>query len=153
MLILGVKIVTKNQKKKRGLKMTVEVEKKALSSYAFEGCVQTVVGAFSTYNPKASKKEVEEYRREVWNWTVDEMNIAVKPMGLKVKVRKNANYFKLPKFAQKLYDTIKKMVCTVECSDGKFLEIGVYIKTPTAKNINYIAYQKGRVLPTKKDKN
>ena len=133
--------------------MTVEVEKKSLASYAFEGCVQTLVGAYSTFNPNATKKQVEEYRAMVEAYTVDEMNEAVNPMGLKVKVRKNANYFKLPKFAQKLYDTIKKMVCTVECSDGKFLEIGVYIKTPTAKNINYIAYQKGRVLPTKKDKN
>ena len=149
-----MEIVIKNKKKKRGLKMTVvKVEKKALASYHFEGCVQTLVGAFSTFNLKATPKEVETYKREVEAYTVDEMNVAVLPMGLKVKVRKNANYFKLPKFAQKLYDTIKKMVCTVECSDGKFLEIGVYIKTPTAKNINYIAYQKGRVLPTKKDKN
>jgi hypothetical protein len=141
-----VEIVIKNKKKKRGLKMTVEVEKKALSSYAFEGCVQTVVGAFSTYNPKASKKEVEEYRREVWNWTVDEMNIAVNPMGLKVKVRKNANYFKLPKFAQKIYDSIKNLICVVECKDGKLLEIGVYIKTPTSKNPKFVPYKKGRSL-------
>jgi hypothetical protein len=141
-----VKIVIKNKKKKRGLKMTVEVEKKSLASYAFEGCVQTLVGAYSTFNPNATKKQVEEYRAMVEAYTVDEMNEAVNPMGLKVKVRKNANYFKLPKFAQKIYDSIKNLVCVVECKDGKLLEIGVYIKTPTSKNPKFVPYKKGRTL-------
>ena len=124
----------------------VKVEKKALASYHFEGCVQTLVGAFSTFNLKATPKEVEAYKREVEAFTIDEMNVAVLPMGLKVKVRKNLNYMKLPKVAQKLYDMIKSNCDVWECKDGTKLEIGVYIKTPTSKKIKYIPYKKGRTL-------
>ena len=57
---------------------------------------------------------------------------------------------KLPKFAQKTYDTIKSVLNglggAVECSDGTLLEIGVYIKTPTSKKVNVIPYKKGRSL-------
>jgi hypothetical protein len=78
------------------------------------------------------------------------MNTAILPMGLKVKVRKNLNYMKLPKFAQKIYDAIKTILSrlggAVECSDGTLLEIGVYIKTPTSKKVNVIPYKKGRML-------
>ena len=123
-----------------------KLEKKSLSSYHFEGCVQTLVGAFSTFNLKATPLEVEAYKREVEAFTIDEMNVAVLPMGLKVKVRKNLNYMKLPKFAQKIYDTIKGMVRVVECKDGQLLEIGVYIKTPTSKRPVVIPYKKGRSL-------
>tara|TARA_R100000656_G_scaffold38124_1_gene32163 strand:+ start:68 stop:499 length:432 start_codon:yes stop_codon:yes gene_type:complete len=131
----------------RGLKMTlVKVDKKKLATYAFEGCVQTLVGAFSTFNLKATPKEVEAYKREVEAFTIDEMNVAVLPMGLKVKVRKNLNYMKLPKVAQKLYDMIKSNCDVWECKDGTKLEIGVYIKTPTSKKIKYIPYKKGRTL-------
>ena len=127
-----------------------KLEKKSLATYHFEGCVQTLVGAFSTFNLKATPKEVEAYKREVEAFTIDEMNIAVLPMGLKVKVRKNLNYMKLPKFAQKIYDSIKAILSrlggAVECSDGTYLEIGVYIKTPTSKKVNVIPYKKGRSL-------
>ena len=127
--------------------MTVKkVDKKKLATYHFEGCVQTLVGAFSTFNLKATPKEVEAYKREVEAFTIDEMNVAVLPMGLKVKVRKNLNYMKLPKVAQKLYDMIKSNCDVWECKDGTKLEIGVYIKTPTAKKIKYIPYKKGRTL-------
>jgi len=123
-----------------------EVVKKGLSSYAFEGCVQTLIGAYSTFNLKATPKQVEAYKREVEAYTIDEMNQAVAIMGLKVKVRKNLNYMKLPKFAQKIYDSIKNVVCIVECKDGTLLEIGVYIKTPTAKKPKVVPYKKGRTL-------
>ena len=127
-----------------------KLEKKSLSSYHFEGCVQTLVGAFSTFNLKATPLEVEAYKREVEAFTIDEMNVAVLPMGLKVKVRKNLNYMKLPKFAQKIYDAIKAILSrlggAVECSDGTYLEIGVYIKTPTSKKVSVIPYKKGRSL-------
>ena len=127
-----------------------KLEKKSLATYHFEGCVTTLVGAFSTFNVKATPKEVEAYKREVEAFTIDEMNVAILPMGLKVKVRKNLNYMKLPKFAQKIYDTIKGVLSrvggAVECSDGTFLEIGVYIKTPTSKKVNVIPYKKGRSL-------
>jgi hypothetical protein len=131
--------------------MTVKkVDKKKLATYHFEGCVQTLVGAFSTFNLKATPKEVEAYKREVEAFTIDEMNVAVLPMGLKVKVRKNLNYMKLPKFAQKIYDSIKAVLSqlggAIECSDGTYLEIGVYIKTPTSKKISVIPYKKGRTL-------
>ena len=127
--------------------MTVKkVDKKKLATYHFEGCVQTLVGAFSTFNLKATPKEVEAYKREVEAFTIDEMNVAVLPMGLKVKVRKNLNYMKLPKVAQKLYDMIKSNCDVWECKDGTKLEIGVYIKTPTSKKIKYIPYKKGRTL-------
>lgn len=121
-----------------------------LASYHFEGCVKTLIGAYSTFNLKATSKEVEAYKREVEAYTIDEMNTAILPMGLKVKVRKNLNYMKLPKFAQKTYDTIKSVLNglggAVECSDGTLLEIGVYIKTPTSKKVNVIPYKKGRTL-------
>ena len=127
-----------------------KLEKKSLATYHFEGCVQTLVGAFSTFNLKATPKEVEAYKREVEAFTIDEMNVAILPMGLKVKVRKNLNYMKLPKFAQKIYDAIKAILSrlggAVECSDGTYLEIGVYIKTPTSKKVNIIPYKKGRSL-------
>ena len=127
-----------------------KLEKKSLATYHFEGCVTTLVGAFSTFNVKATPKEVEAYKREVEAFTIDEMNVAILPMGLKVKVRKNLNYMKLPKFAQKIYDTIKgvlnRLGGAVECSDGTYLEIGVYIKTPTSKKVNVIPYKKGRSL-------
>ena len=126
--------------------MTDKVEKKQLYTHTFEGCVQTLVGGYSTYNVKASKTELEAYKRMVEAYTVDEMNEAVYDLGFKVKVRKNANYFKLPKFAQKIYDTIKGMVRVVECKDGALLEIGVYIKTPTAKNPMVVPYKQGRTL-------
>ena len=127
--------------------MTVKkVDKKKLATYHFEGCVQTLVGAFSTFNLKATPKEVEAYKREVEAFTIDEMNVAVLPMGLKVKVRKNLNYMKLPKVAQKLYDMIKSNCDVWECKDGTKLEIGVYIKTPTSKKVNIIPYKKGRSL-------
>ena len=131
----------------RGLKMTlVKVDKKKLATYHFEGCVQTLVGAFSTFNLKATPLEVEAYKREVEAFTIDEMNVAVLPMGLKVKVRKNLNYMKLPKVAQKLHDMIKSNCDVWECKDGTKLEIGVYIKTPTSKKVKYIPYKKGRTL-------
>ena len=127
--------------------MTVsKVDKKKLATYHFEGCVQTLVGAFSTFNLKATPLEVEAYKREVEAFTIDEMNVAVLPMGLKVKVRKNLNYMKLPKVAQKLHDMIKSNCDVWECKDGTKLEIGVYIKTPTSKKIKYIPYKKGRTL-------
>ena len=132
-----------------------EDNKKKLATYHFEGCVTTLVGAFSTFNVNASKKEVEEYRRMVEAYTIDEMNNAVLPLGLKVKVRKNLNYMKLPKFAQKIYDLIKSYCIVVECSDKTLLEIGVYIKTPTSKKVKVVRYKKGRSLehPNGKDKN
>jgi len=136
--------------KKKGVQMNRKVEKKGLASYAFEGCVQTLIGAFSTFNVNATPKQKEAYKREVEAYTIDEMNTAILPMGLKVKVRKNLNYMKLPKFAQKIYDSIKGALNglggAVECSDGTFLEIGVYIKTPTSKKVNVIPYKKGRTL-------
>ena len=138
-------MVIKPYIKEKGSIMT-EVAKKGLSSYVFEGCVQTLVGAFSTFNLKATPKEVEAYKREVEAFTIDEMNVAVLPMGLKVKVRKNLNYMKLPKVAQKLHDMIKSNCDVWECKDGTKLEIGVYIKTPTSKKIKYIPYKKGRTL-------
>jgi len=135
---------------KKGVQMNRKVEKKGLASYAFEGCVQTLIGAFSTFNVNATPKQVEAYKREVEAYTIDEMNTAIFPMGLKVKVRKNLNYMKLPKFAQKIYDAIKTILSrlggAVECSDGTYLEIGVYIKTPTSKKVNVIPYKKGRTL-------
>ena len=127
-----------------------KLEKKSLATYHFEGCVTTLVGAFSTFNVKATPKEVEAYKREVEAFTIDEMNVAILPMGLKVKFRKNLNYMKLPKFAQKIYDSIKAILSrlggAVECSDGTYLEIGVYIKTPTSKKVSVIPYKKGRSL-------
>ena len=138
-------MVIKPYIKEKGSIMT-EVAKKGLSSYVFEGCVQTLIGAYSTFNLKATPKQVEAYKREVEAYTIDEMNTAILPMGLKVKVRKNLNYMKLPKFAQKIYDSIKNVVCIVECKDGTLLEIGVYIKTPTSKKVSVIPYKKGRSL-------
>ena len=136
--------------KKKGVQMNRKVEKKGLASYAFEGCVQTLIGAFSTFNVNATPKQKEAYKREVEAYTIDEMNTAILPMGLKVKVRKNLNYMKLPKFAQKIYDAIKTILSrlggAVECSDGTLLEIGVYIKTPTSKKVSVIPYKKGRLL-------
>ena len=130
--------------------MTVKkVDKKKLATYHFEGCVTTLVGAFSTFNVKATPKEVEAYKREVEAFTIDEMNVAILPMGLKVKVRKNLNYMKLPKLAQKIYDTIKANCGVWECKDGSKLEIGVYIKTPTSKKVKYLPYKKGRTLDKK----
>ena len=135
--------------------MSDKVEKKQLYTHTFEGCVQTLVGGYSTYNVKASKTELEAYKRMVEAYTVDEMNEAVYDLGFKVKVRKNANYFKLPKFAQKIYDLIKSYCIVVECSDKTLLEIGVYIKTPTSKKVKVVRYKKGRSLehPNGKDKN
>ena len=141
---------------KKGHKMSKKEEsKKSLASYIFEGCVQTLVGGFTTFNVSASKKEVDEYRRMVEAYTIDEMNKAVLPLGLKVKVRKNLNYMKMPKFAQKIYDLIKSYCIVVECSDKTLLEIGVYIKTPTSKKVKVVRYKKGRSLehPNGKDKN
>ena len=126
--------------------MTVKkVDKKKLATYAFEGCVQTLVGAFSTFNLKATPKEVEAYKREVEAFTIDEMNVAVLPMGLKVKVRKNLNYMKLPLEAQKKVDEVDKAIGddnTYECSDGTLLEIGRYIKTPTSKKPSFVPFKK-----------
>ena len=115
------------------------------------GEVMKQVGAgffsgFTTFNVNASKKEVDEYRRMVEAYTIDEMNEAVLPLGLRVKVRKNLNYMKLPRFAQKIYDSIKSNCMVVECSDKTLLEIGVYIKTPTAKKVSCVPYKKGRTL-------
>jgi hypothetical protein len=141
-------MVIKPYIKEKGSIMTEK--KKGLASYHFEGCIKTLVGAYSTFNLKATPKQVEAYKREVEAYTIDEMNTAILPMGLKVKVRKNLNYMKLPKFAQKIYDAIKSVLSqlggAVECSDGTFLEIGVYIKTPTSKKVNVIPYKKGRML-------
>jgi len=123
-----------------------EESKKSLASYIFEGCVQTLVGGFTTFNVSASKKEVDEYRRMVEAYTIDEMNKAVLPLGLRVKVRKNLNYMKLPNVAQKIYDTIKSNCNVWECKDGSLLEVGVYIKTPTSKKVTCIPYKKGRTL-------
>ena len=134
-------------KTKKGHKMsTKEENKKKLATYHFEGCITTLVGAFTTFNVNASKKEVEDYRRMVEAYTIDEMNNAVLPLGLRVKVRKNLNYMKLPRFAQKIYDTIKSNCMVVECSDKSLLEIGVYIKTPTSKKVSMVPYKKGRTL-------
>lgn len=126
-----------------------EKNTKALATYHFEGCVQTLVGAFSTFNIKATKKEVEEYKRSVLAFTIDEMNNAMLPLGIKVKVRKNLHYMKLPKFAQKIYDMLKGIIdkmgaSVVECSNGELLEIGVYIKKPTSKNPSIVKYEEGR---------
>ena len=141
-------MVIKPYTKERGHIMTEK--KKGLASYHFEGCVQTLIGAYSTFNLKATSKQVEAYKREVEAYTIDEMNQAVAIMGLKVKVRKNLNYMKLPKFAQKVYDAIKAVLSqlggAVECKDGTLLEIGVYIKTPTSKKVSVIPYKKGRLL-------
>ena len=54
-----------------------ELKKRKLATYHFDGCVQTLVGAFSTFNQKATKKEVEEYGRMVSAFSIDEMNEAV----------------------------------------------------------------------------
>ena len=119
---------------------------KKFATYHFEGCVKLLVGGFTTYNNKATKKEVEDYQRLVEAYTIDEMNEAVSPLEVRVKVRKNLNYMKLPKFAQKIYDSIKSYCGVFECSDGSKLEIGVYIKTPTSKKVSYLPYKKGRTL-------
>ena len=132
-----------------------EVKKRKLATYHFDGCVQTLVGAFSTFNQKATKKEVEEYGRMVSAFSIDEMNEAVKPLGLKVKVRKNLNYMKLPLEAQKKVDEMDRAIgecSTYEITEGKMvdgkykhgdlLEIGRYIKTPTSKNPKYIPFKK-----------
>tara|TARA_Y100001934_G_C11716567_1_gene479229 strand:+ start:62 stop:496 length:435 start_codon:yes stop_codon:yes gene_type:complete len=142
-------ITTYINKTKKGHEMSKNEEnKKKLATYHFEGCVQTLVGAFTTFNVKASKKEVEEYRRMVEAYTIDEMNNAVLPLGLKVKVRKNLNYMKLPLEAQKKVDEVDRAIgddnC-YQCSDGTLLEIGRYIKTPTSKKPSFV--------PFKKDKN
>ena len=123
-----------------------ESKVKKFATYHFEGCVKLLVGGFTTYNDKATKKEVEDYQRLVEAYTIDEMNEAVLPLGLRVKVRKNLNYMKLPRFAQKIYDSIKSNCMVVECGDKTLLEIGVYIKTPTAKKVSCIPYKKGRTL-------
>lgn len=134
-------------KTRKDIKMSKKEEnKKKLATYHFEGCVTTLVGAFTTFNASASKKEVEDYRRTVEAFTIDEMNNAVLPLGLRVKVRKNLNYMKLPRFAQKIYDMIKSNCMVVECSDKSLLEIGVYIKTPTSKKVSMVPYKKGRSL-------
>ena len=123
-----------------------EESKKSLASYHFEGCVKLLVGGWAIHNNNASKKEVDEYRTKVEAYTIDEMNEAVKPLGIRVKVRKNLNYMKLPSFAQKIYDKIKSWCMVVECSDKTLLEIGVYIKTPTSKKVSCVPYKKGRTL-------
>ena len=134
-------------KTKKGHKMSKNEEnKKKLATYHFEGCVDLLVGGFTTFNVNATKKQIDEYRKKVEAYTIDEMNEAVKPLGIKVKVRKNLNYMKLPKFAQKIYDTIKSYCMVVECSDKTLLEIGVYIKTPTSKKVKVVPYKKGRSL-------
>ena len=142
-------MVIKPYIKEKGSIMT-EVAKKGLSSYVFEGCVQTLVGAFSTFNLKATPKQVEEYKREVEAFTIDEMNTAIFPMGLKVKVRKNLNYMILPTFAKKVVDKVDILINSlggaVECSNGQVLEVGKYIKTPTSKKPTIVKYKKGRTL-------
>ena len=118
---------------------------KAIARHTFEGCVQTLVGGFTTFNVKASKKEVEAYTRMVEGYSIDQMNEAVLPFGLKVKVRKNLNYMKLPHEAQKKVDEVDKAIGddnTYECSDGTLLEIGRYIKTPTSKKPSFIPFKK-----------
>ena len=121
-----------------------------LEKITFESCVKTVVGGYTTYNPKASKKEVEIYRREVESWSVERMNEAVNPLGLDVKVRKNLNYTMLPLFARLVVNAIDSLIDTlggcIECANGKVLEIGRYIKTPTSKNPKVVPYKKGRKL-------
>ena len=127
--------------------MSKKVEnKKKFATYHFEGCVNLLVGGFKTFKPKATKNEIDEYSRMVSSYTIDEMNTALEPLEVRVKVRKNLNYMKLPKFAQKVYDVIKSHCMVVECSDGSKLEIGCYIKTPTSKKIEYLPYKKGRTL-------
>lgn len=118
---------------------------KAIARHTFEGCVQTLVGGFTTFNVKASKKEVEAYTRMVEGYSIDQMNEAVLPFGLKVKVRKNLNYMKLPHEAQKKVDEVDKAIGddnTYECSDGTLLEIGRYIKTPTSKKPSFVPFKK-----------
>jgi len=118
---------------------------KAIARHTFEGCVQTLVGGFTTFNVNASKKEVETYTRMVEGYSIDQMNEAVLPFGLKVKVRKNLNYMKLPLEAQKKVDEVDKAIGddnTYECSDGTLLEIGRYIKTPTSKKPSFVPFKK-----------
>ena len=118
---------------------------KAIARHTFEGCVQTLVGGFTTFNVKASKKEVEAYTRMVEGYSIDQMNEAVLPFGLKVKVRKNLNYMKLPHEAQKKVDEVDKAIGddnTYECSDGTLLEIGRYINTPTSKKPSFVPFKK-----------
>ena len=132
---------------KKGVIMTEVVK---LASYHFEGCVKTLIGAYSTFNLKATSKEVEAYKREVEAYTIDEMNTAIFPMGLKVKVRKNLNYMILPTFAKKVVDKVDILINSlggaVECSNGQVLEVGKYIKTPTSKKPTIVKYKKGRTL-------
>tara|TARA_R100000656_G_scaffold83890_1_gene61274 strand:+ start:11 stop:451 length:441 start_codon:yes stop_codon:yes gene_type:complete len=136
--------------KKKGVQMNRKVEKKGLASYAFEGCVQTLIGAFGTFNVNATPKQVEAYKREVEAYTIDEMNTAIFPMGLKVKVRKNLNYMLLPTFAKKIVDKVDVLIDSlggaVECANGQVLEVGKYIKTPTSKKPTIVKYKKGRSL-------
>ena len=118
---------------------------KAIARHTFEGCVQTLVGGFTTFNVKASKKEVEAYTRMVEGYSIDQMNEAVLPFGLKVKVRKNLNYMKLPLEAQKKVDEVDRAIGDDNCyelSDGTFLEIGRYIKTPTSKKPSFVPFKK-----------
>ena len=133
---------------KKGVIMTEK--KKGLASYHLEGCVQTLIGAYSKFNLKATSKQVEAYKREVEAYTIDEMNTAIFPMGLKVKVRKNLNYMILPTFAKKVVDKVDILINSlggaVECSNGQVLEVGKYIKTPTSKKPTIVKYKKGRTL-------
>ena len=118
---------------------------KAIARHTFEGCVQTLVGGFTTFNVNASKKEVEAYTRMVEGYSIDQMNEAVLPFGLKVKVRKNLNYMKLPLEAQKKVDEVDRAIGDDNCyelSDGTFLEIGRYIKTPTSKKPSFVPFKK-----------
>ena len=128
---------------------------KAIARHTFEGCVQTLVGGFTTFNVNASKKEVETYTRMVEGYSIDQMNEAVLPFGLKVKVRKNLNYMKLPLEAQKKVDEVDRAIGddnTYEVTEGKMvdgkkqhgelLEIGRYIKTPTSKKPSFVPFKK-----------
>ena len=118
---------------------------KRFATYHFEGCVSLLVGGFKTFKPKATKNEIEEYSRMVSTYTIDEMNTALEPLEVRVKVRKNLNYMKLPHEAQKKVDEVDKAIGddnTYECSDGTLLEIGRYIKTPTSKKPSFVPFKK-----------
>jgi len=73
------------------------------------------------------------------------MNTALEPLEVRVKVRKNLNYMKLPLEAQKKVDEVDRAIGddnTYECSDGTLLEIGRYIKTPTSKKPSFVPFKK-----------
>ena len=98
-----------------------EVKKRKLATYHFDGCVQTLVGAFSTFNQKATKKEVDEYSRMVSAFSIDEMDRAIGECST--------------------YEITEGKMVDGKYKHGDLLEIGRYIKTPTSKNPKYIPFK------------